>query len=167
MLSLRSALVAFLLGALPLSVAAQGAQVGFGGLRLDHSLPVEITSDELRVNQADGQAVFTGGVLVGQGEMRLSADRLVVDYAPGEEEREVERLKATGNVTLVNGTEAAEAETAVYTLSSGVVVMTGNVLLTQGEGAISGQRLVIDLASGTGTMEGRVRTLLQPKGGGQ
>ena len=39
---------------------AQGAQVGFGGIKADPTLPVEVSADELNVNQTDGSASFTG-----------------------------------------------------------------------------------------------------------
>lgn len=141
-------------------VFAQQATVAFGGLKQDTTLPVEIEADSLTVNNADGTAVFTGNVLVGQGEMRLSAGTVRVEY--GTDGKTIDRLFASGGVTLANQAEAAEAQEAVYTIGSGEVVMTGEVLLTQGQTALSGQRLVINLQSGTGTMEGRVQTTFIP-----
>lgn len=149
--------------ALPVPALSQGAKVAFGGLKQDTSLPVEITADSLEVNQTDGQATFTGNVLVGQGELRLSAARIEVEYDDGGQG--IKTLTATGGVTIVNATDAAEAQEAVYTIASGNVVMTGNVLLTQGPNAISGERLVLNLRDGTGVMEGRVKTVFTPGGG--
>lgn len=149
--------------ALPVPALAQGAKVAFGGLKQDTSLPVEITADSLEVNQTDGEATFSGNVLVGQGDMRLSAARIRVEYEDGGEG--IKTLHATGGVTIVNATDAAEAQEAVYTIASGNVVMTGNVLLTQGPNAISGERLVLNLRDGTGVMEGRVKTVFTPGGG--
>lgn len=142
------------------AVTAQQATVAFGGLRQDTSLPVEIEADSLAVNNADGTAVFEGNVLVGQGEMRLSAGRVQVEYAP--DGKAIARLLASGGVTIANAAEAAEAQDAVYTIDTGEVVMTGDVLLTQGQSALSGQKLVINLKDGTGVMEGRVRTTFIP-----
>ena len=59
---------------------AQGAQIAFGDTEQNANLPVEVTADNLSVNQADNTAVFTGNVLIGQGEMRLSAPRVLVVY---------------------------------------------------------------------------------------
>jgi lipopolysaccharide export system protein LptA len=140
--------------------AAQEAQVAFGGLRQDTTLPVEIEADSLTVNNADGTAIFTGNVLVGQGEMRLQAATIRVEY--GTDGKSINRLLASGGVTLTNAAEAAEAREAVYTVSSGEVVMTGDVLLTQGQTALSGQKLVISLKDGTGVMEGRVSSTFIP-----
>ncbi|MGP3696568.1 lipopolysaccharide transport periplasmic protein LptA [Rhodobacter sp. NSM] len=146
---------------LPAAALAQGAEVAFGGgLKQDTSLPVQIESDQLQVNQSDGTAVFSGNVRVVQGQMRLAAQSVQVEYAP--EGGAIRRLHASGGVTLANEREAAEAKDAVYTIDSGEVVMTGDVLLTQGPNTLAGQKLVIDLTAGTGRMEGRVQTVFQP-----
>lgn len=138
---------------------AQGAQVAFGGLSHDSSLPVEVTSDSLNVDQNSGQAVFSGNVLVGQGALRLSAGKVEVIY--GQDGASIARLLASGGVLITNAGEAAEAQNAEYNLESSSVVLTGNVLLTQANSALSGERMVIDLNTGTGRMEGRVKTILQ------
>ena len=167
---LLSALAAPVLAAL-LSLAATvpeaaaqagSASVAFGSLKGDPSLPVEVTADKLRVNQADGTAFFTGNVLVGQGVLRLSSAELTVNY--DEEGKAITRMHATGGVTMMTGTETAEGQEAVYTLADGIVIMTGDVLLTQGSSAISGSRLTVDLTAGTGVMEGRVTTVFVPAG---
>jgi lipopolysaccharide export system protein LptA len=153
-----TALLALL--ALPVMAPAQTANVAFGGLKQDTTLPVEVSSDQLTVNQTDGTAVFSGNVLVGQGEMRLAAAVVKVEYTA--DGSGISKMFASGGVTLINATDAAESQDAVYTIDSGNVVMTGDVLLTQGASALSGQTLVIDLKAGTGVMEGRVQTVFQP-----
>ena len=52
---------------------AQGTEIAFGTVQQDTSLPVEVSADALSVSQNDGSALFTGNVIIGQGEMRLSA----------------------------------------------------------------------------------------------
>ena len=149
-----------------IAVQAQGANVAFGGLKHDASLPVEITADELTVDQATGSAVFVGNVVAGQGEMRLSAGRVQVQYAVvgGQPTGDIDKLLASGGVTLVNGGEAAEAQSAVYSVSSAEIVMTGDVILTQGPNALSGEKLTVDLNTGKGRMTGRVKTIFQTGG---
>lgn len=159
---MRGLFLLWLLLAAP-SAVAQGAQVAFGGADYDSSLPVEVTADTLQVDQADGSAVFEGNVLVGQGELRLTADKLRIEYTSATDggQTEVSRILATGGVTLVSGKEAAEAQEAVYTLAASTIVMSGDVILTQGLNALSGDRLVVNLDTGDGTMEGRVRTVIR------
>lgn len=142
-----------------LTAHAQGAKVAFGTITADPTLPVEVTADALDVNQSEGTAVFTGDVLIGQGEMRLSAQKVLVIY--NQEEGGIKRLEASGGVTLISGPDAAESDDAVYTIESGVIVMTGNVLLTQGQNALTSQRMTINLITGTANMSGRVKTILK------
>lgn len=144
---------------------AQDTAIQFGGLQQDTSLPVEVASDALSVNQTDGTATFTGNVLVTQGEMKLSSQNLRVVYAQGgQSSGKIRELRASGGVTLVNGAEAAESREAVYDIDEGNVVMTGDVVLTQGPNALSSNALTIDLNTGTGMMNGRVRTIFQTGG---
>lgn len=159
---LRILAVAALASALAAPVRAQEAKIAFGGLAQDTSLPVEVQADTLSVDNANGKAVFDGNVLVGQGEMRLAAARVTVEY--GADGKSIARLLATGGVTIANLADAAEAQQADYSVETGVIVLSGDVLLTQGASALSGQKLTINLKDGTGVMEGRVATTFVPGG---
>lgn len=145
----------------PMTAGAQGTQVAFGSQEHDSSLPVEVTADHLNVNQEDGTAVFTGEVLVGQGEMRLSAPRVLVVYL--EDNSGIERLEATGGVTLVSGEDAAEAVQADYNVETGLIEMQGEVLLVQGPSVLTGDKMYVDTVAGTARVSGRVKTILQPE----
>ena len=157
-----SALVLAFTG-LTVAVFAQTTNLAFGTLQQDTSLPVEVTADSLSVSQTDGTAVFTGNVVIIQGEMRLAAPRVLVVYAQATDVREarIARLEATGGVTLISGPDAAEAERADYNVDDGEVVMQGNVLLTQGASALTSDLMTVDLAGGTAQMDGRVKTILR------
>ncbi len=156
---LRSLAVALCLALLPVTMAAQGAQIAFGDVEQDPSQPVEVTAETLSVDQDDGTAIFTGDVLIVQGEMRLSAPRVEVFY--DQAGSRIQRLKASGGVTLVSGEDSAEAATADYAVESGTIFMQGDVLLVQGQSAITADRMTVDTRDGTARMEGRVRTVLQ------
>lgn len=141
-------------------VLAQGTGLNFSGLQNVRGLPVEITSDNLQVNNQTGETIFTGNAVLGQGDMRLAAPEIRIIYDAAGDNR-IERLEAYGGVTLVTAEEAAEGETAVYEVAAGTVRMQGSVLLTQGPNILSGDRLFVDLETEQGRMEGRVRTLIQ------
>ncbi len=147
---------------LPCMGVAQSAQVGFGGFTGDTTLPVDVTADLLEVDQTDGSALFTGNVIVRQGEMTLTADSMRVEYSQATDAAPsgISKLFAEGNVLLANGVEAAQADRAVYTIASGEVEMTGNVLLTQGVNVLSSEKLIADIATGSARLEGRVKTTL-------
>lgn len=140
---------------------AQTAGVAFGGIKGDPTLPVDVTSETLTISQKDGSAEFAGKVLVIQGAMRLSADQLRVEYKA--DKSGIARLFAIGNVLLVNATDAAAADEAIYSVDLGQVVMTGNVRLTQGETILLAPKMTVDLTTGLGTLEGGVKTSFAPK----
>ncbi|MFP5508634.1 MAG: LptA/OstA family protein [Alphaproteobacteria bacterium] len=142
---------------------AQTTNLAFGAIQQDTSLPVEVTAESLSVSQQDGTAIFTGDVVIIQGEMRLAAPRVLVVYAEATEGQQarIARLEATGGVTLVSGPDAAEADSADYNVDDGFVVMRGNVLLTQGASALTSDLMRVNLEDGTAQMDGRVKTILR------
>ena len=156
MLNRLIALLALLV--LPLGAFAQ-TDIALGGINADPSAPVEITADALSVDQDSGQATFEGNVVIGQGEMRVAAGSVQVIY--NRETGDIARLLATGGVTFVTATEAAEAASANYDLAGGTLTLSGDVLLTQGASALSADSMVVNLNTGAARMEGRVRTVFQ------
>ena len=152
----RAILALLLVAAAP--VAAQ-TSVDLGGLSADPTAPVEVTADQLSVDQDQGTAVFSGNVVIGQGALRIAAAevQVVYDGTSGN----IARFHATGGVTVVTETEEAEAQEADYDLTAGILTLSGEVLLTQGQSALSAERMVVDVEAGTATMEGRVRTVFQ------
>ncbi|MEM9250004.1 MAG: lipopolysaccharide transport periplasmic protein LptA [Pseudomonadota bacterium] len=166
-MSLRPLYAAVLL--IPLLVGAAGAQgtdLTFGDGQATSDQPVEITADALDVNRDAGLATFTGNVVVTQGALRLTGATVNVVYGPGPDgQTDVQEVTAEGNVVLVNGEDAAEGETALYTVATGLIVMTGDVLLTRPDSAMTGEKLTVHVDDGTGRMEGRVTVIFTPEGG--
>lgn len=142
---------------------AQETTLAFQGLKAGAGEPVEITADQFNVTQSASTAEFKGNVLVIQGGLRLSSDKLTVEYVEGDKTT-IDRLIAEGNVLLSTPAEAAESARAVYVLTSQQLEMTGTVVLKQGGNVMTGEKLSVNIAEGTGRMDGRVRTILQPAG---
>ena len=153
------ALTIFLL--LPLIAQAQ-TNIALGGISADPGAPVEVTADSLNVDQDSRSAVFSGNVVIGQGEMRISAAEVKVIYSDAT--GDIAQLLATGGVTFVTATEAAEAQSAEYNLTTGMLILSGEVLLTQGASALSADQMTVNLETGTAQMQGRVRTVFQQDG---
>lgn len=153
--------ISLLLTGLATAGLAQGAQVAFGTIQQNSGLPVEVTAENLSVDQTEGKAVFSENVLIIQGEMRLSADQVTVVYdslAQG-----IAQIEAVGNVILISGEDAAESDRADYNVDDGTIVMTGSVLVAQGPSALTADSMTVRLQDGTAQMSGRVRTVLQPE----
>lgn len=162
--NMKSLMLSLVLTLFAATAFAQGAQVPFGGLQSGEAQQVEIAADSLSIDQATTTAIFSGNVVAGMGALRLSADSVEVLYAQAEGAGAVRALRAAGNVVFVSGNDSAQADSAVYELVEGNVLMEGNVILTQGANALSGERLRIDLNAGTALMEGRVQTIFQTQG---
>lgn len=140
-----------------------GTKLSMGGLKLSGDQPVEVTSDELQVDQNANTATFAGNVLVVQGDMRMTSKTVLVEYGMAEgatRPNQIYRLTASGGVLMTSPTESAEGQQAVYTIADKQMVMTGDVVVTQGPNVVTGQRMVVNLADGTAVMVGRVRTII-------
>ncbi|MCC5988692.1 MAG: LptA/OstA family protein [Pararhodobacter sp.] len=145
------------------SARAQDTQIRLGeSLRLS-GRQLEVTADTLEVDQESGLTIFSGNVLAVQGALRLGAERMQIEYRAGAdgESRRIQRLVASGSVTLVTANEAVEAQEAIYLLGAQTLEMQGDVVFVQGENVLSGDRFTADLSAGTGRMQGRVRTIIR------
>jgi lipopolysaccharide export system protein LptA len=110
------------LSCLAAMAGAQGAPMAFGRMQSDRSLPVEVTSDSLSINQADNSAVFTGSVVIAQGGMRLSAPRVRVVYLADRS-----GIESLGDVLLVQGDNAITGDTVIVDTRAGTARVTGRV----------------------------------------
>ena len=130
--------------------------------KFNTSLPLEIRSKELNIEQNTGRATFSGNVIATQGNLILTELTLVVEYAVKNSRMtsEMEKLTANKDVTIVSETQSAVANKMVYDVMSEKIIMTGDVILKEGLSATSGDRLTINLNTGSRRMEGNVRTLI-------
>ena len=128
-----------------------------GGFDPNADAPVELTADKLTISETDGSARFEGNVIVGQGDIRISAELVIVTYS---ETGEIDKLSASGGVTVATTDESAESEFAEYSLKKRTLVMSGDVVFSQGKILMSAKSLQIDLDTGAAIIEGQVKTIL-------
>lgn len=128
-----------------------------GGFDPNADAPVELTADKLTISETDGSARFEGNVIVGQGDIRISARLVIVTYS---ETGEIDKLSASGGVTVATTDESAESEFAEYSLKNRTLVMSGDVVFSQGKILMSAKSLQIDLNTGAAIIEGQVKTIL-------
>ena len=67
----------------------------------------------------------------------------------------IQRIVATGGVTVDARQRARAGDVAVYDFNRRVITMAGNVRLNRGGDTLNGGRLVIDLKSGVSSVDGR------------
>ena len=144
---------------------AESAAIIFGGLKGDPKAPVTVTSQSLTLDETARTAVFTGNVLVLQGEMRMSAAEVRVEYEPDADR--IARLWATGGVLFVNAKDAAQSQNAEYVIDTGIVTMTDDVVLTQGPATFTAQTFVADMKTGLGQLQGGVSSTFTPSEGAE
>lgn len=139
------------------SAAVAQTSVTLGEVGTGSGAPIEVDAENLTVDQASGQAVFSGSVVVSQGDLRIAAGSVTVQY--DDESGQITGLVAGQGVTFVTPTDAAEAQRAEYDLIREYLVLTGGVLLSQGSLAISADRMEINMKTGSAQLTGNVRTV--------
>ncbi|WP_380880070.1 LptA/OstA family protein [Sphingomonas sp. DBB INV C78] len=117
--------------------------------------PVDVEADRIEVQDRADRAIFSGNVQVRQADMTMNAARLTVAYSGGASGTQIQRLDASGGVTVRSPSETARGSVAIYDLDRRLITMLGNVTLTQGQNTVNGGRLVIDLNSGRSTIDGK------------
>lgn len=152
----KTALIAACAGAL-LAGSPSAGQDATSALRGHNSnAPVNVDADRLEVQDRADRAVFSGNVQVRQGELTLNSQRLTVAYSDAGG-IEIERLDASGGVTVRSPSETARGQFAVYDLGERLITLVGDVTLTRGGSNLNGGRLVIDLDTGRAVMDGGTR----------
>ena len=119
--------------------------------------PVDVAADRIEVQDRADRAIFSGNVVVRQAELTLNAERLTVAYSDTGG-IQIERLDASGGVTVRSPSETARGQYAIYDLNDRLITLVGGVVLTRGESQVRGGRLVLDLDSGRAVMDGGART---------
>ena len=112
-------------------------------------------------------ATFAGDVDAVQGDLVLSADKLMVHYegessavgiASGSD-NSIRRIDAEGNVIIASPEETAKGRHGTYDVPAKLVTLEGEVVLTRGENVIRGERLELDLVTGKSRMVGAETTV--------
>jgi len=129
--------------------------VGAGLRNHDTNAPVDIGADRIEVQERANRAIISGNVDVRQARLQLRADRVTVAYAPQGDNR-IQRIDATGSVTLTSPTETIRGNTVIYDLNRKIITLLGNVTLQNPDGTLNGGRLVYDLDSGRAVLDGGV-----------
>lgn len=143
--------------ALLLTLATPAFGQAVGALKNhDGDAPVDVSSDRLEVQDKANRAILTGNVMVRQGNLSLASPRMTALYVPARSggDPQLQRLDASGGVTLTSPSETARSSFAIYDLDRRIVTMVGAVTLIRGANRISGGRMVYDLNSGRATMDG-------------
>lgn len=115
--------------------------------------PIQVEAGRFEIQDRQDRAVFSGGVVIEQAGLTVRADRVTLLYS-STAGVDINRIVASGGVTVTRGAERAQGNTAIYDLDRRIITMVGNVRLNQSANRLSGGRLVIDLNSGVSSVDG-------------
>ena len=149
--------------------------------------PVSIEADKLVYFDKEQKAVYTGNVVVIQGDSKMTCSVLTIfmekaaapgDAAPAADAAKsgaagssshVKHLDAAGPVTVISKTQVATGDRGSYDKAQNKVWLTGNVTLSDGGNVTKGDKLTYDLTTGEATVDtsaaGRVKGLFIPGSG--
>jgi lipopolysaccharide export system protein LptA len=173
----------------PQDTGVPNALQGFG---TNKDQPVQIEAASLEVRDKDKMAVFTGNVVVTQGDTVMKCKELRVYYdqddakdganpkagtmkaaKPGPGGRQsIRRLEALGGVIVTTKDQTATGAKGVFEMKTNTVTLSGGVVIAQGNNVLRGERLVVDLTTnfakveaGTGRVQGIFSTNKDDKPG--
>ncbi len=142
--------------------AAQAQGVALG--THDTNAPIAVSADNFSGDFESKVGVYSGNVIIAQGDFKLHADKVTILVAEGKPNR----IEATGNIVFDAPDGTATGDTGVYDLGPRTITLTGRVVLTKEKNVMRGTKLVINLATGKaqlgaqGMVGGRVQGLFTP-----
>lgn len=157
--ALRSALIGFAVTAAALTGFGPGLGSGIGASAQiigghNSNAPVNYAADRIELQDRQDRVVLSGNVNITQADLRLQAARTLVSYTNAGSLK-IQRIMATGGVTVTRGSERAAGDVAVYDFNRRIITLAGNVRLNRAGDTLNGGRLVIDLKSGVTSVDGR------------
>ncbi|MDP2120747.1 MAG: LptA/OstA family protein [Hoeflea sp.] len=151
---------------------AQGTERRMQGLALSNDEPIQIESDELKIDEGTSKATFTGNVKVVQGDTLLQAGRMVVNYdgdggSVSSGSAQIREIELYDKVFIQADTQTATADTGNFNMLNEVLVLSGEkVVLTDAENVFIGCKLTVSMKDGQAKLDscgGRVMIQLDPK----
>lgn len=158
--------------ALAQSKAGANQPSAFQGFARDSKEPVKIEANTFEVHDKDRYAIFSGNVVVQQGESTMRSRELKVYYegslkrdpseAPAASDSKVKssdpaqrirRLEALGGVIITNKDQKATGDVGAFDMRTNTATITGNVVLTQGPNIMRADKLIVDLKTGYSRLE--------------
>ncbi len=148
---------AILLAVAAFALAAQAAENPSNPISkgmLDPNAPIEVTADNFIADANAKTGVYTGNVIVHQGEVRLRANTMRVHVA----DNKPDIIYAQGAVVIDAPSGVATGDSGVYNVGPRIITLKGRVVLTKDKNVMRGQQLVVNLITGLATLDGKGST---------
>ena len=142
-------------------------------LSTDRDQPVHIEADRGELDDVKGVTIYEGRVVVTQGSIKITGDRVVLYY---DDKRDISRAEAVGKPATYQQLSDGETEPLKaralrmdYQVKDGVIDLYDDASVVQTGNSLFGSRITYDTvnervkASRSGSGEDRVRVILTPK----
>ncbi|MDR3507775.1 MAG: LptA/OstA family protein [Caulobacteraceae bacterium] len=145
------------------SFASLAPSVARAQLAASSHAPVDVTADQLEVQNAQCLAIWRGDAEALQETSRLRANTINIynkvtgGKAGGSSCGPLDRMEADGAVYYVTPSQVVKGDHAVYSADAKTIVVTGQVVAAQGKNVIAGTRLIINSDTGQATMVSDVK----------
>ncbi|MEQ8558569.1 MAG: LptA/OstA family protein [Henriciella sp.] len=124
--------------------------------------PIRVNADRSEVIERQRQVVLIDNVDIMQGEARLRANRVTINYSgTGQTQTsglggfgDISSMEAVGEVYYVTPDIKATGDRGVYNANTDTITLTGNVVLIRGEDVATGEKLVMELEAGRTILDG-------------
>jgi lipopolysaccharide export system protein LptA len=142
-----------------------GTQSGLGFSKHDTKQPINVASDAFQGDTANKIGIYTGNVVVVQGDMKMRSDSMKIV----EVEDKPNKIYAYTNVVVNAPNGTATGDDGVYDMVAHTITLTGKVVLTKEKNVMRGTKLVMDMdtnlahLTAQGMPGGRVQAILYPK----
>ena len=178
---LAAALAIALVGAIASASAAASKPAGPAPLLpgANSKQPVSIEADKLVYFDKEQKAIYSGNVVVIQGDTKMTCSAMTIfmetgrepgrpetakaddpakagdaaGAAPGAGASHVKHLDAVGPVAVVSKTQVATGDSGAYDKAQNKVWLIGNVTLSDGGNVTKGDKLTYDLTTGQATVD--------------
>jgi len=136
----------------------------FGLSKRDTNAPIQVSADRFDADFNAKSGVYSGNVIVVQGDFHLRSDKMRVNIVNGKPDK----IFAYGNVVFAAPNGNAQGDNGVYDVAPRLITLTGRVILNKEKNVMRGTMLTVNLATGQaqlgakGAQGGRVQAILTP-----
>ena len=154
---------------LPLTLSAQ-TTINY---KHNSKAPLEITSDEMNIDQEHGVIHFKGDVKVIQDKMTLTSKIMHAYFHKKQEanEPDIYKIEVEGNVHIITPKEKAKGDKGFYKVKEEYLELIGHVALQKEDTLVTGNKLTYSAKKGESSVTGgssnskssRVKAIFSPK----
>lgn len=129
----------------------------------DQSEVIKVSAEIVTVTGRKNTVLLEGNPVLTQGDLCLSANRILATYAP--ESGELVTISAYENVTFFRGSDHATSDASHFDVETQILVLEDNVTLAREGSTIAADEVTLNLENETVTIAGNVSSVINPVSG--